>query len=74
MGQPTPLFACDGVEHTVTVPISANTAGAPFHGGHGVVTASASASAGQPCVPGSTNCFFDYIMQSATAGPVEVHL
>jgi hypothetical protein len=74
MGQPTPLFACDDADHSVTVPVSANTAGSPFHGGHVVVNATASASAGQPCFPGSTNCFFNFITQSATTGPVEVHL
>jgi hypothetical protein len=74
MGQHAPLFACDDAEHSVTVPVSANTAGPPFHGGHVVVNATASASAGQPCFPGSTNCFFNFITQSATTGPVEVHL
>jgi len=74
MGQPSVLFACDAAEHSVTVPVSANTAGPPFHGGHVVVSATASAAAGQPCFPGSTNCFFNTISQSATTGPSEVHL
>jgi hypothetical protein len=73
-GQPGPLFTCDDAEHDVTVPVSANTAGPPFHGGHVVVNANASASAGQPCFPGSTNCFTNVISQFASSGPVEVHL
>jgi hypothetical protein len=74
MGLPTPLFACDEAEHSVTVPVSANTGGPPFHGGHVVINASASAAAGQPCFPGSTNCFSNTISQLASTGPVEVHL
>jgi hypothetical protein len=73
-GQPTLLFTCDDAEHTVTVPISANTTGQPFHGGHVVINATAFASGGQLCFPGSTNCFVNFISQSATTGPVEVHL
>ncbi len=72
---PSPLlFACDGSEQTVTVPVSASAAGAPFHGGPAVITASANAYAAQPCFPGSTNCFFNYTTQSGSSGAVEVHL
>src|SRR3954447_15442371 len=74
MGQPTPVFTCDDAEHHIAVAVSANTTGPPFHGGHVVIQATASAFAAQPCFPGSTNCFFNFISQSTTAGPVEVHL
>lgn len=74
MGSPSLLFACDDVEHSVTVPVSVNAAGPPFHGGHAVVNATAWASAGQPCYPGSTTCYLNPISQSASTGPVEVHL
>lgn len=50
-------FACDGTPYTVTVPVLANTAGAPFHGGAAVFSVTGSANAGTPCSPGSTNCF-----------------
>jgi hypothetical protein len=39
-----------------------------------VMSATASASAAQPCFPGSTNCFFNYTTQSAGTGAVEMHL
>ena len=68
------LFACDGSEQTVTVSVPANTSGPPFHGGKAVVTATATASAGQPCFPGSTGCFTNIVSQSARTGAVEAHL
>lgn len=74
MGQPSLLFACDGTEQTVTVPVSANTAGPPFHGGPAVINASANAAAAQPCYPGATNCYTNFISQTASTGAVEVRL
>jgi hypothetical protein len=74
MGQPAPLFACDGSEQTTTVSVPANTLGPPFHGGRAVVTATAYASAGLPCYPGSTGCFLNNVTQSASSGAVAVHL
>lgn len=71
---PSPLFACDGTEQTVPMTVLANASGPPFHGGHAVLNASAFANAGQPCYPGATNCFFNYVSQTATTGPVTVHL
>jgi len=74
MGHPSLLLSCDEAEQTVTVSVAANPSGLPFHGGPAVVTATASASAGEPCVPGSTNCLSNIATQSASAGAVEVHL
>jgi hypothetical protein len=71
---PALLFACDGSQNTVPVTILADTAGPPFHGGTVVVSASASASAGTPCFPGSNNCFFNISGQSASTGPTTLHL
>jgi hypothetical protein len=74
MGQPTQPFACDGTEQTTTVSVPANPSGPPFHGGPAAVTATASATAGLPCFPGSTNCFTSNVTQSATTGAVAIHL
>ena len=68
------LFACDGTEQTVKVPVAANTAGPPFHGGTAVINASASASAAQPCYPGATNCYTNFVSQTASSGPAKLHL
>ena len=68
------LFSCDGTEQTVPMTVLANTNGPPFHGGHAVLSASANASAGQPCFPGSTNCFSNFVSQSATTGALSVRL
>lgn len=68
------LFACDGTEQTVPVTVLANTSGPPFHGGPAILTGSAGASAGQPCFPGSTTCFFNLVSQTATTGPITVRL
>ena len=73
-GEPQLLFPCDGTEQALTVPVTVNSASPPFHGGHAVANASASATAGQPCFPGSTGCFTNLISQSASTGPVQVHL
>jgi len=71
---PNLLFACDDSQTTVPVTVLADTIGPPFHGGTAVVSASASASAGTPCFPGSTNCFFNSTSQSASTGPTTLHL
>ena len=71
---PTLMFACDGSQNTVPVTVLADTGGPPFHGGTAVISASASASAGTPCFPGSTNCFFNLTSQSASTAPTTLHL
>jgi hypothetical protein len=68
------LFPCDGTQSTINVPISADPAGPPFHGGTAVFNASAVAQAGMPCFPGSTGCFTNVTTQSATAGPAKINL
>jgi hypothetical protein len=67
-------FTCDGTEQTVPVTVLANTSGPPFHGGRAVLSASANASAGEPCFPGSTGCFINIVGQSAGTGAVVVRL
>jgi hypothetical protein len=67
-------FTCDGTEQTVELTAMANPAGAPFHGGKAVVGATASASAGVPCWPGSTTCFTNYVSQTASTGAVAAKL
>lgn len=63
-------FPCDGNRYTVPVVVLADTAGPPFHGGTAVFTASASATAGVPCVS-SPGCFLTpFDTQSASEGPV----
>jgi hypothetical protein len=68
------LFPCDGAEHELSVSVLANPAGAPFHGGAAVVSASAGAVAGIPCFPGSTTCFLGTASQSASVGPLPVRM
>jgi autotransporter translocation and assembly factor TamB len=74
MAGPNLAYTCDGTEQTVNVSVLANPSGPPFHGGQAVFNASANANAGQPCFPGSTNCFTNIITQSATTGPTQLHL
>jgi hypothetical protein len=69
------LYLCDGSPHTIPVTVQANPAGPPFHGGRAVVSASANALAGIPCVPGETFfCFFNQVTQSGVSGPTTVLL
>jgi hypothetical protein len=51
------LFACDDTAYAKTATVTANTAGAPFHGGSAVFAVTASAGAGTPCPWSPTNCF-----------------
>jgi hypothetical protein len=64
------LFPCDDAEHTVVVNVLANTAGPPFHGGHAVFSASASAQAGVSC--GFPGCFFNIVSQTASFAPTPI--
>jgi len=69
-GSSTPLpFTCNGTPQTVSVPVQADPAGRPFHGGQAVFRASASAGAGIPCpgVPGF--CFSNQLFQSGSIAP-----
>jgi hypothetical protein len=63
---PDLLFPCDGTEYTVPVVVFADPAGPPFHGGPAAFSASAFATAGTPCFPGSTNCFTNLVGKSET--------
>jgi hypothetical protein len=69
-----PRSPCDGTPQTISVAVSANTEGPPFHGGPAVINAGAYASAAQPCFPGSTGCYTNYISQTASSGAVRVRL
>lgn len=71
---PNLLFACDGSEYTVTVVILADPAGPPFHGGPAAFSATASATAGTPCFPGSTNCFFNLVGKSGTVDQIAINV
>jgi hypothetical protein len=62
-------FPCDGAPHTVSVNISADPAGPPFHGGPTSLSAFGNAEAGTPCFPGSTTCFFITAFEGASVGP-----
>ena len=67
------LFPCDGSQTTIPVTISADPSGPPFHGGTAVITASAFAQAGIPCV-GFPNCFQIVDSQTASTGATTVHM
>ena len=73
-GFPGPeLFTCDGSAHTFDVTALANTASSPFRGGAAVVTASAQAWAGIPCVPDETFfCFINQVTQGGSSGATKV--
>jgi hypothetical protein len=50
--------ACDNTAYTIDVPILADPAGPPFHGGTAVFSVSASVAAGTPCPPEwGSGCF-----------------
>jgi hypothetical protein len=67
-------FTCDGSEQTVPVTVMANTNGAPFHGGKAVISAYAFATAGVPCYPEATTCFYETATQTGSTGAVEAKL
>ena len=67
-------FACDGGQSTVPITATANTAGAPFHGGPAVVSASAYAQAGLPCLFGGTECWEIIANQPGAVGATKVNL
>lgn len=71
---PDLLFSCDDSQHTVNLPVTADPAGPPFHGGPAVFNAYASAAAGTPCYPGSTNCYSYSASQAASTGPTKLNL
>jgi hypothetical protein len=66
------LFPCDTTQSTIPVTVVAATDGPPFkRNKEGLVSASASASAGVSCGPG---CFFNITGQTGSSPPVVVKL
>ena len=65
------LFVCDGTDQAVSVTVTADPAGPPFHGGRAILKASAFAADMQSCGP---NCYFGGESQSAFTDVVEVKL
>jgi hypothetical protein len=68
----TPLFPCDGAEHTILVTVLADPAGAPFHGGKAVLSASARSEAGVPLPFGGFGPPFE--SQISSVAPTAVRL
>jgi hypothetical protein len=64
-------FQCDGNDHTLHVPVTADVNGPPFHGGQVVISAYAGAQAGLPCGNG---CFYGSAYQNASAGPAALKM
>jgi hypothetical protein len=65
------FFQCDGTDQAVSVTVTADPAGPPFHGGPAVLQASAFAADMQSCGP---NCYFGGESQSAFTDVVGVKL
>jgi hypothetical protein len=65
------FFVCDGTDQAVSVTVTADPAGPPFHGGRAILTASAFAADMQSCGP---NCYFGGESQSAFTDVLEVRL
>ena len=69
-GTNTLLFPCDGNPHSVSVVLSADSIGPPFHGGIASFTAFVQVDAGIEAFPGC-GCGSIFLTETANVGPVD---